>query len=271
MAIQFAILAVSSAVTVCAVRWLLMYGIEVICSNLGFSAKAKGQVIGYATSTPELVVVVAAAAVSVFDVGLWNIASSNIINCGLFVLAVAAYRQQREIFSPIFVDEVIFAVVSVALPLTLYGLGMQMNLLSAAGLLALFVLYQWLDHVLNKGQPQDHDETTARGGLMLGLAALVLGIALILLSGYFLGKSARDLVQTLGTPPWLVGWILGLITSLPEMASFFEVYRLSKSRGRLQHLDDTQSALDALVASNMSNLGIILPMGMFVFYLVAGG
>jgi Ca2+/Na+ antiporter len=271
MAIQFAILAVSSVVTVAAVRLLVMCGIEVICHELGFSAKTKGQVIGYATSAPELVVVIAAAGVGVLDVGLWNIASSNIINCVLFALAVAAYRQQRELFSLRFLDEVIFAVVSVALPLTLYGLGMQMNLGSAAMLLALFVLYKWLDRVFNVGQPQVHEETTARGGLVRGLVALVLGLALILIAGYFLGNSARDLVNTLGTPPWLVGWILGLITSLPELASFFEVYRLSKSRGRLQQLEDTQSALDALVASNMSNLGIILPLGMIVFFLVAGG
>jgi Ca2+/Na+ antiporter len=270
MAIQFAILAVSSAVTVAAVRLLLMYGIEVICQELGLSAKAKGQVIGYATSMPELVVVVAAASVGVFDVGLWNIASSNIINCVLFISAVAAYRQHRELFTPMFVDEVIFAVISLALPLTLYGLGMQMNLGSAAMLLGLFVLYKWLDRIFNSGHPPDYQETKIRGGLVLGLAAIVLGIALILVAGYFLGNSARDLVHTLGTPTWLVGWILGLITSLPELASFFEVYRLSKSRGQLHRLEDTQSALDALVASNMSNLGIILPVGMFVFYLVAG-
>jgi cation:H+ antiporter len=228
-------------------------------------------VIGYATSTPELVVVVASAGVGVLDVGLWNIASSNVINCVLFALAVAAYRQQRELFSLRFLDEVIFAAASVALPLTLYGLGMQMSLASAAALFGVFVLYKWLDRVFNVEGPQNQDETQVRGGLVRGLAALLLGLALILIAGYFLGNSASDLVNRLGTPPWLIGWILGLITSLPELASFFEVYRLAKSRGRLQQLEDTQSALDALVASNMSNLGIILPVGIFVFYLAAGG
>jgi Ca2+/Na+ antiporter len=273
MAIQFAILAVSSAVTVAAVRCLLIYGIEAICRELNLSAKTKGQVIGYATSTPELVVVVASAGLGVFDVGLWNIASSNVINCLLFILAVAAYRQHRDLFSPQFLDEAIFTAVSVALPLTLYGLGMQMNLGSAAVLLGIFVLYKWLDRVLNVGHPQDRESTTVRGGFARGLLALGLGIALILIAGYFLGSSARDLVDELKIPPWLVGWILGVITSLPELASFFEVYRLAKSRGRLEQLDDTQSALDALVASNMSNLGIILPTGIIVFYffLLIGG
>jgi hypothetical protein len=33
---------------------------------------------------------------------------------------------------------------------------------------------------------------------------------------------------------------------------------------------DTQEALDALVASNIANLGLILPIGMIVFLLVSG-
>ena len=35
--------------------------------------------------------------------------------------------------------------------------------------------------------------------------------------------------------------------------------------GKLDDLTDTQEALDALVASNMVNLGIILPLGMVIY------
>ncbi|GAG25309.1 unnamed protein product, partial [marine sediment metagenome] len=65
-----------------------------------------------------------------------------------------------------------------------------------------------------------------------------------------------------------IGWILGFITSLPELTSFFEIYRLEKKNGRLHLLDDTQEALDALVSSNMSNLGVILPIGIIVYSLI---
>ena len=95
------------------------------------------------------------------------------------------------------------------------------------------------------------------------------GIVIVIAAGRFLGTSAGVLIETLSMPIWLVGWILGLITSIPELTSFFEIYRLSKKKGTLESSDrDTQEALDALVASNMANLGIILPVGIIVYSLV---
>ena len=111
------------------------------------------------------------------------------------------------------------------------------------------------------------EEAQPEGSVAGGLVSLVTGIAVIIFAGRCLGGSADALVNELGTPAWLIGWVLGFITSVPEMASFFEIYRLEKSRGRLPLLNDTQAALDALVASNMSNLCIILPAGIIVFSL----
>jgi hypothetical protein len=71
-------------------------------------------------------------------------------------------------------------------------------------------------------------------------------------------------------PAWIIGWILGIVTSLPECVSFYDIFRLEKSRGRLHLRDDTQQGLDALVSSNMCNLGVILPVGLLVYLLVKG-
>ena len=48
------------------------------------------------------------------------------------------------------------------------------------------------------------------------------------------------------------------------MRGFFEIFRKHKKADTLEGIEDTQEALDALVASNMSNLGIILPIGIFI-------
>jgi Ca2+/Na+ antiporter len=271
MVIQFAILAASAVVTVLAVRLLVIYGIEAVCRGLRLSTKAQGKIIGYSTSTPELVVIVASACMGVFEAGMWNIAASNIINWVLFLLAVAAYRQHRELFTLQFVDELIFGMISVVLPLVLFATEVKLSVITAAVLLGVFLLYEGLDRALNANKPLEHAVAGVPAGVLKGLFALAVGICLILIAGRFLGSSASQLVRQLGTPAWLIGWILGLITSLPEFASFFEVYRLSRKRDRLHRLEDTQHALDALVSSNMSNLGLILPAGILVYFLCAGG
>jgi len=66
----------------------------------------------------------------------------------------------------------------------------------------------------------------------------------------------------------MVGWILGLISSIPEMSGFFEIFRNYKQAGSLKGLDDTQEALDALVASNMCNLCVVLPLGILILALL---
>ena len=91
------ILTVSAAAIVAAVRFLLIPGIGVIGAALKFSAKMRGQMIGYATSVPELTVLVAGALAGVFNAGLWNIAASNIINSVLFLVIVFAFRQQLDL------------------------------------------------------------------------------------------------------------------------------------------------------------------------------
>ena len=271
MTTDIAILCICAAAMVGAVRVLLIPGIEVLCVTLHLSTKTKGQVIGYATSIPEFVVVISSAFAGVFDAGFWNIAASNIINCVLFVSAVAAYRQQLDLLNIAFADEIVFCVLSVLIPLAMFKIQVELTISVAFGLLICFAVYKAADRWANP-KPERHEEggetprSTAKGA-----AGLLCGVALILVAGKFMGAKARVLIVSVGTPAWLIGWILGLITSLPELTSFFEIYRLSKKSGRLDLLQDTQEGLDALVASNMSNLGVILPVGMIVFCLVGSG
>lgn len=268
--LQFALLAVLAGVTVAAVRMLILRGLDIVTTCLNLGTKTKGQLLGYATSIPELVVVVSAAWAGVFDAGFWNIASSNIINWVLFLAALLFYRQQWDLRQKRFVDELIFGLVSVAVPLTLFFLDVGATNWTALGLFLLFVVYKVLDRVANpKGGGEARTGMSCpRQGAGKGVLLLVAGIAAISVTGVFLGRVADSLVTELKTPAVLVGWILGLVTSVPEMGSFFLVFKSHRDRGTSELADDTQEALDALVASNMCNLGIILPAGVLVYWIV---
>ena len=75
------------------------------------------------------------------------------------------------------------------------------------------------------------------------------------------------MVNQLGVPQWGVGWILGFITSLPELTTFFAVFSEAKKRGEKSDAS-LQANLDNLAASNMSNLGLIFPIGISVYLIV---
>lgn len=262
------ILIMAAVTLVASVKYLLMAGIVNLSATFNFSAKVRGQIIGYATSIPELTALVAGALAGVFSAGLWNIASSNIINWVLFLLTVIVYRQQIDLKNKWFIDEILFGIVSVALPLLLIAMNITIGFSLAAGLILFFVTYRVFDRLYNvKGQPAPLPPGTERGTLLGGLLFLAAGIGLILIAGRFLSISAGSLILYFNIPAWAVGWILGLITSISELTSFVEIYDIHKHKNRTGYIKDTQEAIDALVTSNVSNIGLILPLGI-IFYLI---
>ena len=119
-----------------------------------------------------------------------------------------------------------------------------------------------------KGSPEDEagDSDERVGSLSLGLTLGITALVAIAVSGVFLGNATAEVVQQLNVHPALAGWILGVVTSVPEMVSFFTIYATARKR-RLQDLNDTQEALDNLTGSNMANVGIVYPVGLLAFLL----
>lgn len=259
------IMIVSAAAIILAVKYGLLKGIDHIAGALNWSAKARGQLTGYATSVPEFVCLVSAGLAGVWQAGLWNIASSNIINGGLMLFAVSYYRQIGELFNKRFLDEIAFASLAVLVPIVLMRAGMDTQWFLVPMLLAFFVFYQLVDRRINRPDPDEEESGEAIGnlpfGLILGLSALIA----IVIAGIFLGDATAAVVEKMGLHPAVAGWILGLVTSIPEMVSFFAVYAAAHREGRSQELNDTQEALDNLTGSNMSNVGVVYPLGLLAF------
>lgn len=261
---------IASAVAIIAlVKFGLLRAIDNIANAGKWSAKTRGQVTGYATSIPELVCLVSAGLAGVWEAGLWNIASSNIINVSLMLIAITFYRQVGDLFNIRFLDEIGFATLAVAVPIVLMSWGMDTKWYVVPILIGFFCMYQLIDKTVNRpGSIDSSVDDDAVGslpfGLILGLSALIaIGIV-----GVFLGNATADVVEQLGIRPAIAGWILGVVTSIPEMVTFFAVYAAAHREKRSQSLNDTQEALDNLTGSNMANAGIIYPLGLLAYLLV---
>jgi Ca2+/Na+ antiporter len=130
-----------------------------------------------------------------------------------------------------------------------------------------FVVYRVVDRMVNAGAGAEGGMEPATGSLPLGLILAVTSLVIIAVVGIFLGDATKTVVEQLGVHPALAGCILGLCTSIPELISFFAVYQVSNSEGRLHELADTQEALDNLTSSNMANVGVVYPAGLAAFLL----
>ena len=278
-------LLLSIGFTIAVVRLLVINGLDRLAQVLKWSAKTKGQILGYATSLPELVAVLATALNGRESLagGFWNIASSNVINLILFLAAVAFYLRHWELLNPRFIEEISFCGFSVLLPLVLAATGVNPSLILSLVLLSCFLGYQLLDHNLAELQGKRGQEANARASNVaegvateqapqnqetgMAVALLLMGTMALAIAGHRLGNSAELLIEAIHLPAWLVGCCLGLVTSLPELTSFFELYGRSTGQGESRRLDATQANLDTLVSSNMANIGFIYPLGLVAFQL----
>jgi len=259
----------SAAAIVLLVKFGLLRGIDNIASAMQWSAKARGQATGYATSVPELVCLVSAGLAGVWEAGLWNIASSNIINAGLMMLAVAKYRQFSELLNRRFLDEIGFAALAVAVPVVLMRAKLDTEWYLTPVLLGFFVVYRITDKRVNAQDAAEGTAEEAVGSLPFGLIIMSAALVAIVVAGVFLGGATAGVVENIGLHPAIAGWILGLTTSIPEMISFFAVYATAAREAKLQSLSDTQEALDNLTGSNMANVGFVYPIGLAAFLLGA--
>ena len=261
------VMIVSAVSIIGLVKYGLVPGIDRVSLAMGWSAKARGKATGYATSVPELVTLVAAGLSGVWMAGLWNIVSSNLLNAGLATSAMALYRRGRELFHRRFAREICFAMLGILAPLVLMNLGMDTHWAVVPILPCTFAAYILLDR--SGGEIEEETESSVdHGSPLAGVLMCVASLGLIATAGVFLGESTREVVVSMGISPMLTGWILGFVTSLPEAVTFFEAYSTKRVRSDADPMAGTQELLDNLAASNMSNSGLIYPLGLGLYLLV---
>ena len=252
------------------VKYGLLRGIDQAADTLRWSPKTRGKLTGYATSVPEFVCLVSAGLAGVWEVGLWNIASSNIINLVLMLSAVVYFKQSKALFHKQFIDELGFALLAIVIPIGLMQAKLDTQWYLVVLLLAFFLIYQIVDRRINRPSDVEAEETqeveaNVAQGITQGIIFVAVALVAIIVAGIFLGDSTATVVRQLGVHPTLAGWILGFVTSLPEMVTFFAVYSEAKKNKTLGDLNDTQEALDNLTGSNMANVGFVYPLGLLVY------
>jgi Ca2+/Na+ antiporter len=268
MTMPVVIMLISSVAIIGLVKYGLVPGIDKLSASLGWSLKARGKATGYATSVPELVTLVAAGLSGVWEAGLWNIASSNLINLSLAVIAIMVHKRLGEVGNRRFLKEIVFAFVGILAPLLLMTLKMDTHVAVIPCLFVLFGAYLLLDK--GDGEPPECQGDLEESSVFVGLLTIAVTLGFIVVAGNFLGDATRSVVVEMGVPAAAAGWILGLVTSLPEAVTFFTVFSSKRVAGSEDHCEQMQELLDNLAASNMSNSALIYPLGLAIFLLGTG-
>lgn len=223
---------------------LLVRGAVGVAERLGMSPLLIGlTLVGFGTSTPELVTSVEAALIGSPGIAIGNVVGSNIANI-LLILGLSA------LISPITVASRALArdgVLVLAVALVFVGIGFLLPLdrIVGAALLAGLVGYIWLAWLqesrdgadghtaayekaeafdeLHDGPIRHQREAKAwaeRVGLLLPLAMAIGGLGIVVLGGKLLVDGAIALARSSGVSETVIGLtIVAVGTSMPELVT----------------------------------------------------
>jgi len=240
----------------------LVRGAIALAARLGVSTLFIGlTVVAFGTSAPELSLNLAAAVDGHTDLSFGNIVGSNIANIGL-ILGFSALCKPLLVHVSIVRRELPFMIAAttalVALALAPPGQGAVAAISRVDGALLLvgFSIFVWvMTRTLRRGadgviaREAREIATKERGGMIVGVALTLVGLALLVAGGRLAESGAVGLATALGVSQSLIGLtIVAIATSLPELATSLIAIRKG-------HAD---IAVGNVVGSNIFNILLIM-------------
>jgi cation:H+ antiporter len=243
---------------------LLLIGGELLVRGAVASAKSLGvsplliglTLVGFGTSTPELVTSVTAALNGSPGIAVGNVVGSNIVNI-FFILGLSAVIYPMAVNPKGFHRDALMlsAAALACLGVVLFGrMGMLLGLAFIASLLAyvVFVYMQEKRAPSEAAEVAEHRADDARVGpakMAVSLSMAVAGIAITIFGAHFLVDGSIELAKSLGISDTIIGLtIVAVGTSMPELVT-------SVMAAIRKHAD---VAYGNIVGSNIFNVLFIL-------------
>ena len=263
-------------------KYLLVPILRKISAILNFSARARGNIAGFATSVPELLTVCFSASSGLIGTSIYNILSSNTINLIQYTFAVYLNKNQKYLRNKAILTDIILALITVAIPLIAVIFKFTFGMISVVIFVILLFVFYYINHNVHKlylgkedKEIEKEEQTEAenedrksnkKGNIILYVIALLIIVALLYWVGELLSNSLTNLCNTFGLPEIVLGILLGFITSIPELITFTEAQRKEKSKNdEMASKIGVVEATNNLLTSNILNLFVIQSIGIILY------
>lgn len=266
-------------------KYLLVPVLRRISQLLNLGPKASGNIAGFATSVPELLTVAFSASAGLMGTSIYNILSSNVINFVQYIFSIYLNKNQKFLSNKAIIIDLILVVVTIAIPagLRIFNVTLEPPIVILfVILLALFYYINYNAHklYLEKEDKEILEETieeekqqlrfkkSNKKTIVLYWIYLLLIVVALYIIGEWLSNVLTNLSNIFGLPEIILGILLGLITSIPELITFIESQRKEKAKNseeanKLGAIEATNN----LLTSNILNLFAIQSIGILIYWI----
>ena len=262
-------------------KYILVTTLRKLAEAMNLKAKTVGDIAGYATSVPELLTITTSSLRGLTGASVYNILSSNVINLIQYLGAILLNKNASKLRNKAIVIDLVMVFFTIAIPIVFLKLDIELKLAVVPLFIILYILFMVLNNNVHKLYLKNEDEEleekieeerkeqkkNPRKVLRYVLVLIVTGVLLFII-GEMLGDTLENLCNLFGVSEVVVGILLGLVTSLPELITFFEAQRYYKKVD-----DDMLGVVEAtnnLLTSNILNLFAIQSVGILISAIVLG-
>lgn len=260
-------------------KYILVTTLRKLAENLNLKAKTVGDIAGYATSMPELLTIGAASFKGLVSASIVNVLSSNVINFIQYMFSILLNKNRKAFQNKAIKVDMILVIITIVLPILLVWLNIEVNIALVPIFIILYLLFRFLNGnshklYLKKEDEKLEEQIEKEGKWEKGnkkktikyILYLLLTGVLLFIVGDKLGNTLESLCNRFNISQTIIGILLGFVTSIPELITFFEAQKHYKK----QNKDDILGVVEAtnnLLTSNVLNLFIIQSIGIIIFYI----
>lgn len=274
LGIEFFKLLIQVLLIVLVSKYLLISLLRALSKTLNLNAKITGNITGIATSIPELLTVSFSALSGLANASAFNILSSNIINTLQYFTSITLNKNVRILKKKNILIDLILVGITIIIPIIIILLGKENDIWIAPVFILLFFVFSKISKINHKkhsenvkGTKSENKENRKNKKIVMVTLQIVglLAVGLLLfVIGNMLSSTLENLCNIFGISQGLIGVILGFMTSMPELITFFESQKHHKKTKNEEA--GVVEATSNLLTSNMMNLFIIQTIGIAIYF-----
>lgn len=257
-------------------KYILVKTLRNLAENLRLNPKTVGNIAGVATSVPELLTIGASSYSGLLSASIYNVLSSNVINLIQYYAAILLNKNQKSLKNKAIKVDLFLVAITIILPIFFILMKSELQVAMVPVLILLYFGFNKINSNAHKlylkaedkeiEQIQAKENRWERGNrrkIAKNVIVLVVTGILLFVVGNLLGNTLENLCLRFGIPQLIIGIILGFVTSIPELITFFES---QKHHAKAQNdMLGVVEATNNLLTSNMMNLFVIQSIGVIIF------
>ena len=258
-------------------KYILVTLLRKLSEALNLKAKTIGEIAGMATSIPELLTVGISSFSGLIGASITNILSSNIINLLQYIVAIFWNKNQKLLKNKAIILSLVLVIITIFIPIILIMTNIELDLKAVLIFIVFYFLFRVSNNYIHKlylekedtkiKEIEEENENKIEKNnkkILIYIVGLIGAGILLFIIGNLLGDNLEKLCNLFSIPQWIIGILLGAITSIPEFITFFESQRHYNKHSENQLLGVVE-ATNNLLTSNILNLFVIQSLGILIY------